>query len=197
MTFHKAALCRGRDPEGTDSWRLPADSTPHSQVSNPWRRAGWCISVLNTEPHQSFSVGWDVVFLIGRREYSDWKIWTKVFLGSRDQNSGEKSPLRVRESWRSEGLCLWAHPWEMDWKLKWSKNFDFYLFSFIFHFWDNFIFFFHFFLEFGQLCFYLFLVWSISVFNFWIYNSRYFSFKCFFECISVQFSSVQFSIVAQ
>ena len=110
MTFHKAALCKGRDPEGTDSWRLPADSTPHSQVSNPWRRVGWCISVLNTEPHQSFSVGWDVVFLIGRREYSDWKIWKKVFLGSRDQNSGEKSPLRVRESWRREGLCLWAHP---------------------------------------------------------------------------------------
>ena len=40
MTFHKAALCKGRDPEGTDSWRLPADSTPHSQVSNPnlWLR---------------------------------------------------------------------------------------------------------------------------------------------------------------
>ena len=30
MTFHKAAFCRGRDPDGTDSWRLPADSIPHS-----------------------------------------------------------------------------------------------------------------------------------------------------------------------
>ena len=67
-------------------------------------------SLCWTQPHQSPSVGWNVVFLIGRREYSDWKIWKKVFWGSRDQNSGKKSQLRVRESWRREGLCLWAHP---------------------------------------------------------------------------------------